>query len=93
MSETYAIVEGLSQVARGISRVGSGDSVMRRYPLTYPTIFCKRAELAPTVRDNNRCLLQSETTLDIGFDNFQTFKNKSIKGMGRLQKACILPVV
>ena len=67
------MVEGLYQIARGISRVGSGDSVMRRYSLTYPTIFRKMADLAPTMRNNNRRILQSQTTLDIGFDNFQLF--------------------
>ena len=82
MLVTWAMVEGLSQIARGISRVGSGDSVMRRYSLTYPTIFRKLTELAPTVRYNNRCLLQSETTLDIGFDNFQTFLNKKYQRNG-----------
>ena len=90
---TWAMVEGLSQIARGISRVGSGDSVMRRYSLTYPTVFRKLTELAPTVRHNNRCLLQSETTLDIGFDNFQTFLNKIIsKGwvVFRYHTCCLL---
>ena len=73
---TWAMVEGLSQIARGISRVGSADSIMRRYSLTYPKIFRKLADLAPTVHNNNHCLLQSKTTLYIGFDNFQLFSNK-----------------
>ena len=76
------MVEGLSQIARGISRVGSGDSVMRRYSLTYPTIFRKLTGLTPAVRYNKGCLLQSEMTLDIGFDNFQTFLNKKYQRDG-----------
>lgn len=76
------MVEGLSQIARGISRVGSDDSVMRRYSLTYLKIFCKLAELAPTRQDNNRYLLQLKTTLNIGFDNFQLFLNKKYQREG-----------
>ena len=37
----WAIVEGLSQIARGISRNANGDSIIWRYVLTYPTIFRK----------------------------------------------------
>ena len=52
------------------------------YSLTYPTIFRKLADLAPTVHDNNLLLLQSETTLDIGVDNFQLFLNKKYQRDG-----------
>lgn len=56
--------------------------------MTYPTVFRKLHELAPFVRENTRRLLKTEIALDIGFDNFQIFKNKNIKEMDLLQKAC-----
>ena len=79
---TWALIESLSQIARGIPCVGSGDSVMRRYSLTYPTVFRKLHELAPSVRENTRRLLKTEIALDIGFDNFQIFKNKKYQRDG-----------
>ena len=54
---TWAMVEGLSQVARGLPRVANYASVNRRYALSYPTIFRKLKAMVPAVRSKNRLLL------------------------------------
>ena len=87
----WAMVEGLSQIARGIPRIANHASVMRRYSLTYPTIFRKLMAMVPSVRESNRQLLQSEVCLDTGFDNFQLFVNKNFQRNGtRIHATCRL---
>ena len=46
---TWAMVEGISQIARGIPRIANNASVMRRYSLTYPTIFRKQIDSYGTI--------------------------------------------
>ena len=84
---TWVMVEGMSQIARGISCVGSINIVMQRYSLTYPTIFRKLVDLAPAVRDNNCWLLRSETALDTGFANFQLILNNKYQRDGSSAKS------
>ena len=72
---TWAMIEWLSQVARGLPRIANYVSVNRRYALSYPTIFRKLKAMVPSVRYKNRLVLQSEVCLDTGFDIFQLFLN------------------
>ena len=76
------MVEGLSQVARGLPRVANNASVTRRYSLCYTTIFRKLKAMVPSVRESNRRLLQFEVYIDSGFDNFQLFLNKKFQRDG-----------
>ena len=79
---SWATVEGLSQVARGLPRVANNSSVTRRYSICYSTIFRKLKAMVPSVRESNRRLLQSEICIDSGFDNFQLFLNKKLQRDG-----------
>ena len=48
------MVEGLSQVARGLPRIANQHSVNRQYSLSYSAIFGKLKVMVPAVRDSNR---------------------------------------
>ena len=76
------MVEGLSQVARGLPRIANYVSVNRRYALSYTTIFRKLKAMVPDVRSRNMLLLQSEVCLDTGFYNFQLFLKKKFQRDG-----------
>ena len=50
----WAMVETLSQIARGIPKIASYTSVMSRYALTYSTVLKKLNMLTPVVREYNK---------------------------------------
>ena len=60
-------------MARGLPKVANNQSVMARYSLTYSAISKRLNKFAPVLKDSNRKLLQSQVSLDCGFDNFQVF--------------------
>ena len=63
------MVEELSQMIRSLQRVVNGDSVMRRYTLTYSTVFCKLSQMVSMACNSNRCLLKNKKSFEIAFDN------------------------
>lgn len=48
-------------------------SVLSRYSLSYPAILARLNKFAPILKESNRQLLMSQSSLDCGFDNFQVF--------------------
>ena len=78
----WAMVEGLSQIARGQPNAANIASVMARYSLTYKCIFTKLNNFASMLRESNRQLLQAQCSLDAGFDNFQVFMSRNFQRNG-----------
>lgn len=80
----WAMVEGLPQVARGLTKAATTHNVISWYSLSYPTIFRRLNQFAPALRDSNRKLLQSQVSLDCRFDNFQVFMCTKFQRAGLL---------
>ena len=90
----WAMVETLSQIARGIPKAASYTNVSSGYAMAYGTLFRKLNDLTPMVREYNKWLLQGEASLDTGFDNFQSFLSTKFQRDGKsansLHATCML---